>query len=388
VARAKPSGASPHKTPVRAGRVVSAPVLTTVSPRRALLWAAALLFALVWLMRDLVLLVGFSILIAYALLPVVAALQRPFGRRGPRLPRSAAAAIVMLALVSVLGWLLALAAPRLVDQAARFAAAAPGVLTRLVEGVRSYGAARGFSSWLDPAIDNLLALGPELLQNLAVTAAGWAGRGLDTVGQVLGLLLLPWLAFYLLTDATAIRDSALRFIPASAHGEIQRLGQAIDRALRSYVRGQAIVCLVMGIAVGSVLALLGSPVALLLGLIVGLAELVPYVGFLAAAIAIALAGFSVDPAHAVAGVGAYFVINWAIGTFVAPQVMGRYLKMHPFIVTVSVLAGTQLFGAAGAILALPGAAMIQAAIGAMTAPATPEGPAVRAAEPSSGDEHP
>jgi predicted PurR-regulated permease PerM len=275
-----------------------------------------------------------------------------------------------------------------VDQAARFAAAAPGVLTRLVEGVRSYGAARGFSSWLDPAIDNLLALGPELLQNLAVTAAGWAGRGLDTVGQVLGLLLLPWLAFYLLTDATAIRDSALRFIPASAHGEIQRLGRAVDRALQSYVRGQAIVCLVVGIAVGSVLALLGSPVALLLGLIVGLAELVPYVGFLVAAIAIALAGFSVDPAHAVAGVGAYFVINWAIGTFVAPQVMGRYLKMHPFIVTVSVLAGTQLFGAAGAILALPGAAMIQAAIGAMTAPATPEGPAVRAAEPSSGDEHP
>ncbi|HEU4334429.1 MAG TPA: AI-2E family transporter, partial [Candidatus Eisenbacteria bacterium] len=266
--RAKPPGASPIRTPVRAGRVVSAPVIASVSPRRALLWAAALLFALVWLMRDLVLLVGFSILIAYALLPVVAALQRPFGRRGRRLPRSAAAAIVMLALVSVLGWLLALAVPRLVDQAARFAAAAPAVLTRLVEGIRSYGAAHGFSSWLDPAIDNVLALGPDLLQNLAVTAAGWAGRGLDTVGQVLGLLLLPWLAFYLLADATAIRDSALRFVPASAHSEIHRLGKSVDRALRSYVRGQAIICLVMGAVVGSVLALLGSPVALLLGLIV------------------------------------------------------------------------------------------------------------------------
>ena len=317
-------------------------------------------------MRDLVLLVGFSILIAYALLPVVAAVERPFGLHGPRLPRKAAAAIVMLALVAVLGWFLALAVPQLADQAARFAAAAPGILTGLVEGIRSYGATRGFSSWLDPAIDDLIALGPVLLQNLAVTAAGWAGRGLDGVGQVLALLLLPWLAFYLLTDATAIRASALRFVPGIAHGEIQRLGGAVDRALRSYVRGQAIVCLVMGIAVGGVLALLGSPMALLLGLIVGLAELVPYVGFIVAALAIALAGLGIDPAHAGAGVGAYVVINWAIGTFISPLVMGRYLKMHPFIVTVSVLAGTQIFGAAGAILALPGAAMIQAAIGAMT----------------------
>jgi predicted PurR-regulated permease PerM len=80
----------------------------------------------------------------------------------------------------------------------------------------------------------------------------------------------------------------------------------------------------------------------------------------------------VSPLHALAGVTAYIVINWAIGTFVTPRVMGRYLKMHPFIVTVSVIAGTQIFGPAGALLALPGAAMIQAVIGELAAPAAPK----------------
>jgi predicted PurR-regulated permease PerM len=51
--------------------------------------------------------------------------------------------------------------------------------------------------------------------------------------------------------------------------------------------------------------------------------------------------------------------------------MGRYLKMHPFVVTVSVLAGTQIFGPAGALIALPGAAMIQAVVGELTAPVAP-----------------
>jgi predicted PurR-regulated permease PerM len=188
---------------------------------------------------------------------------------------------------------------------------------------------------------------------------------------VLGLVLLPLLAFYLLAESKAVQVSALRFVPKDVHPEILRVGGAVDRALRSYVRGQAIVCLVMGIATGASLALLGSPMALLLGLLAGFAEMVPYVGFLVAATAIALAGLTVNPLHALLGIAVYVVINWAIGTFVTPRVMGRYLKMHPFIVTVSVLAGAQIFGPAGALLALPGAALLQAVVGELAAPSMP-----------------
>jgi predicted PurR-regulated permease PerM len=354
---------------------------TVASARNALIWLAVVSLVLIWALRDLVLLVGYSVLLAYALLPIVAAIERPLRRRGPHVPRGVAAAVVVLGLVTVVGWLLALAVPQLAAQAARFAAAAPDAVARLVQGAQTYGAAHGLSAWLDPAIEDVRTNVSGLFQPLVGTLANWAGRGLGGLGQLLGLALVPLLAFYLLAESTAVQVSAMRFVPEGAHAVVVRLGGALDRALRSYVRGQAIVCLVMGVAAGVALSLLGSPVALLLGLLAGFAELVPYLGFLVTATAIALAGFSVSPFHAFTGVAAYFVINWMLGAFVTPRVMGRYLKMHPFIVTVSVVAGAQIFGPAGALLALPGAAMLQAAIGELTARPSGHAPAADAATP-------
>jgi predicted PurR-regulated permease PerM len=362
---------SPRNVPVRAGRAASNTLSTVVSARSALLLAAVVALVLAWVLRDLVLLVGYSVLLAYALLPIVAVVERPLGGRGPHLPRGVAAAVVMLGLVAVGGWLLALAVPLLAAQASRFASGAPDALARLVVGMRAYGVTHGLSAWLDPVVEDMRSNVSGLLQNLAGTFAGWAGMGLGGVGKVLQLTLLPFLAFYLLAESRAVEASALRFLPEGTHAEIERFGGAIDRALRSYVRGQAIVCLVMGVVTGIALALLGSPVPLLLGLLIGFAELVPYLGFLVAATAIALAGLSVGPLHALTAVAVYLVINWAIGTFVTPRVMGRYLKMHPFVVTVSVLAGTQIFGPAGALIALPGAAMLQALVGELALSAAP-----------------
>ena len=220
---------------------------------------------------------------------------------------------------------------------------------------------------LGTAIDGLRANATEVVQNLGGSLAGGIRWLFGGIGQLLGLVLLPLLAFYLLAEAEAVQASSLRFVPKEARLEIIRLGGAVDRALRSYVRGQAIVSLVMAASVGLALALAQFPVALLLGVLVGLAELVPYLGFAIAALAIGLTGFSMSPTHAIVGLSLYIMINWAIGTFVTPRVMGRYLKMHPFVVTVAVLAGAKLLGPAGALLALPGAAVVQALVGEFTA---------------------
>src|SRR6267142_2381736 len=126
---------------------------SVVSTRNALLWGAVAVLVLVWVLRDLVLLVGYS---------------------------------VVLGLVTVAGWLLALAVPRLGAQAARFASGAPEALARLVQGLRAYGASHGLSSWLDPAVEGARANVSGLLQNLVGTLAGWAGKGLGGLGQLLG----------------------------------------------------------------------------------------------------------------------------------------------------------------------------------------------------------
>lgn len=333
--------------------------------RSTLTWIVATMGLLIWALPDVVVLVGCSVLLAYALLPVVAALERVRLGRDRRLPRAAAASVVMLALVGVVGWLLALAVPRLGAEAAQFASLVPGTLRKLIGALDGYAAAHGLGPMLAPALENARIDVPGLLQDSAGTIAGWTGQLIGGVGSLLGFALVPLLAFYLLSDSAAMQASALRLVPRELRPEIMRLGSAVDQALLSYVRGQAVVCLVTGAMVGIVLALVHYPAALLLGLLAGIAQVIPYLGFTVTVVTIALVGLSLDPFHAVLGIAIYSAVDWAAGTFITPRVMERFLKMHPFVITVSILAGARLLGPAGALLALPGAAVLQALIGGL-----------------------
>lgn len=344
--------------------------------RRIILGLALVLVLAVWAMRDIMLLVGYSVLLAYVLLPLVRLVER-IRIRGRKPPRPLAAALVMLALVTVVGYTLVAGVPEVAAEMARLTSGVPDAVTRTVEGLRSYSMTHGIGRWLNPALDAIGANAQNLMRELSSTLVPWLLGVFGGIGRMFALVLLPLLAFYLLAESREVRSSALKFVPADARGAVGDIGNAVDRALRRYVRGQALVSLMMGAVVGVALAILGLPVVLLLAAIVAIAEVVPYLGFLIAAVAIAIAGLTVSPAHALGGVGLYVAINWIIATFVSPRVMGRYLDMHPFVVTVAVLAGATLLGPAGALLALPVTAAIQAAMTELAAPP----PARPAAEP-------
>ena len=328
-------------------------------------WIAAAMVLLIKALPEVVVLVGFSVLLAYALLPVVAVLERVRFGRDRHLPRGAAAAAVMLALVGAVVWLLALAVPRLGAEAAQFASLAPGTLRKLIAALDTYAAEQGLGPMLAPALENARIDVPGLLQEFAGTIAGWTGQLVGGLGSLIGFALVPLLALYLLSDSAAVLTSALQFVPKELRPEIVRLGSAVDMALLSYVRGQAVVCLVTGAGVGIVLMLVRYPAALLLGLLAGIAQFIPYAGFTVTVVTVAIVGLGLDPFHAVLGVAIYVAVDWAVGTFITPRVMERFLKLHPFVVTVSVLAGGRLLGPAGALLALPGAAVLQALIGGL-----------------------
>ncbi len=338
------------------------------STRTTLLGLAAIVAIFIWTMPGLAILVGYAVLLAYALSPLVGALEHIRGPRGTQLPRHIAAATIVLALVGLVAWLLALAIPRLATELVHFASIAPATLGRLAETLRLYGVSHGLSSWLDPLVESARTNASHWLGNLGALLPSVAGKLFGSIGELLGVALLPLLAFYLLADSAEVRASVFRFVPVAAQPDLARMGTSVDHAIRGWVRGQAIVCLVTGAAVGVALSLQHYPAAMLLGLLTGVAELIPYLGFMVAFVALALAGLSVDPPTALAGVLTYVVINWTIGTFITPRVMGRFLKMHPFVVTFSVLAGAQLLGPAGALLALPGAAVVQSLIGQFTGP--------------------
>ncbi len=333
------------------------------SSRTAFLAAGTLVAVyLLWALRSLLMLVAFSVLIAYALEPVVRGIECVRVWRGRPLPRPAAAATVMFAMVIGVAYAIDWAAPRLLAELGAFLKGVPANAERLLDAVHQYAVNHSASSGVDPALDSVRDSLAQGFQGLGGTMLHWAGRMMSGIGQLIGIAVLPLLSYYLMAERDDVKRSLLGFLPASAHPRFHEVLAAVDRALHSYVRGQAIVSIIMGTAVGCALALLGMPAALLLGLIVAIAEVLPYIGFMLAATAIALTGYGVDPLHAVLGLAAYTAINWTIGLLVTPRVMGRHLKMHPFVVTVSVLAGAELLGPPGAMLALPSAAVLQSLV--------------------------
>jgi len=307
-----------------------------------------------WMLRDLVMLVGFAALLAYALDPLVSLLERaPLpGRR--HLPRGVAAGLVVLVLGLIAGAVLFDAIPRLIRQLARFAATAPAALAGLEQSVRGLAESRGWGNLLPGDRKGLVA---SLLDAIQHGSASLAGRAVGSLGGLAGIVLVPLFALYMLADRGRARAGVLESAPANRRAQATRLLDALDRALRAYVRGQALVCLAMGTAIALVLWLLGFRVAFLLGVVAGVGEIVPVLGFWIAAAAIALEGYSIGPGLAVAGVVAYMVVDYSLGTFVNPRLLGKQIKLHPFIVNVSVIGGGMLLGPAGAILALPAAAM-------------------------------
>lgn len=310
-----------------------------------------------WSLRDVLILVAFSALLAFTLEPAVAWLTSLRLLKGG-LSRPFAAALLMLVLVGLGAWALVWVLPQVFAELARFLERAPESLERVLAWVREQAIARRWTLLADLQGTDVAAI---LKSSGGLLMSGIAGA-LGNLNSIVGLFLVPILAYYLITERDAVEGSALGFIPEGARPRVRQALRAVDRALRSYVRGQAAVCATMGVAGWLVFWALGLPVPLLLGVVVGVAEVIPILGFWVASIAIVLAGWSASPATAGWAFLAYLVLNQLVSLFVTPRLMGRHMKMHPFVVTVSILSGGALLGPAGAILALPLAASLQGVI--------------------------
>jgi predicted PurR-regulated permease PerM len=327
----------------------------------------ATVLILLWALRDVMVLIGFAALLAFALDPLVSLLER-IGKENRRLPRPAASAVVMVALLALAAWAIVVALPHLATELGGFMKEMPATIERLLSELRAQAASRGLSQYLGPLARPDAVNAPTLLQEWGVAIVKFIGGHAGELGALVGIALVPLLTFYLLSEREDVETSALGFVPEDLRPDVSKAFQAIARALRSYVRGQSLVCLVMGSTVGIILAILNFPVAALLGTIVAVAEVVPIVGFWTAATAITLAGWGVSPTQAVLGLVIYVAINQFVGMFVTPRLMSRHMQLHPFVVIVSILAGGTLLGAAGAVLALPLAAAIQSVVSEFSPP--------------------
>ena len=184
--------------------------------------------------------------------------------------------------------------------------------------------------------------------------------GLVVAGWLANLVLIPVVAFYLLRDWDRLIRCLRELLPRNMEQVITNLARESDEVLGAFFRGQLLVMLALGTIYTLGLWIVGLDLALLVGLIAGLVSFVPYLGFI---IGILLAGVLAliqfhDSAHLLGVVGVFAVGQALEGMLLTPLLVGERIGLHPVAVIFAVLAGGQLFGFFGVLLALPVAAVI------------------------------
>ena len=344
----------------------------TVSISQRTLWLAAgvalvTLVVILALARALgaVLLILLAITLAEAIRPLVARLERI------RVPRPVGALLIYLmvaALLAGIGWLL-------------FAPLAAQI-NELANNLPQY--LEQAQQWAKDAQQALAANDPlsALFNALAAQLAGALQTALPTIlqfpltlvsgvfGGLLSIVIVITMSVFWLMSADKLRNFALGLAPEEGRAGGALLFTDLGRTLGGWVRGTLVAMLLIGLLTSLGLALLGVPYALLLGILAGLLELIPYLGpWISGAIAVVVTLLTVDPLKALEVIVLFIIIQEIEGNLVQPFVMSWAVHVDPLLVLIAITVGAEALGLIGAVIAVPVAGMAQVITQRVVAPA-------------------
>ncbi|MBN6149500.1 AI-2E family transporter [Xanthomonas sp. AmX2] len=218
-------------------------------------------------------------------------------------------------------------------------------------------------AWLDPErlIDWIRGHWQQA-GGVAATFFGYLSRsGFAMVTWVVNLVLLPILTFYFLRDWDLLVERVAATIPRNHIGTVSRLAQQSNDVLGAFIRGQFLVMLALGVIYAGGLSLVGLKLGLLIGIVAGLISFIPYLGAttgILLAILAALVQAKGFDLQLMILVGVVFTVGQLLESYVlTPRIVGDKIGLHPVAVIFAVMAGGQLFGFLGMLLALPVAAV-------------------------------
>jgi predicted PurR-regulated permease PerM len=332
--------------------------------RQFVFWTCALLvfIGLLLLLRHILLPFVVGAALAYLLDPLANVLSRHV------INRLVAALLIIAVFAIVFAGILVLIAPVLVDQLAAFIGKLPGYLERLEALVADPN-----GSWLLKMIGGTSGGNQAPIGELSNKLAGYLTDVLSTLctkGEALLSLLslfviTPVVTFYLLVDWGRVVSSFDSLVPLPQRETVHGLMGEINRALAGYVRGQLLVCAILGVYYAAGLTLAGLNFGLLIGVVSGILTFIPYVGSLTALVvsfAVAVAQFYPDWTHILVVVGVVLVGQFLEGNVLSPKLVGGSVGLHPVWLIFALLAFGYLFGFVGLLLAVP----LASAIGVLT----------------------
>lgn len=174
-----------------------------------------------------------------------------------------------------------------------------------------------------------------------------------TLNSLFIALVIPFLAFYMMKDAQAIEKFFITLVPNEKRRTTILLLRDIDEALGNYIRGQLLVCFIVGGLAYIGYLIIGLPYALLFAAVVSIFNVIPYLGPIFGAIPAIMLGVMISKEMVIGIVIVNFCVQMLEGNIISPQIVGRSVRMHPLLIIFALLVGGEIGGVMGLIFAVP-----------------------------------
>ncbi len=327
----------------------------------------------VWLLRPVLTPIAAAMAAAYAVSPLIDALERR------RVPRVVTILALLAGFLALLAGLVAVVVPLVHAEVASLADNLPGYWERanalFLERVRPFVEERFGTTipttprdvWNEAAARLSGEAAPDVAGTVLRFLRGTVSNVFGLLGLVLGAILFPVFFFYVAKDFPRIVRAAVEAIPPRNRDEVLARVREVDAVIASFVRGQITVCLLLAMSYSVGLSIIGIDLAVVIGVVSGLAFVIPYVGTIVgivAASAMSIAEFGlvdrefalwVEP-HLLAVLAMFAGVQLIESNVVTPKIVGDRVGLHPVVMITAVIVGGQLFGFLGVLLAIPATA--------------------------------
>ena len=295
-----------------------------------------------WYVRDIVAMVAAALMLS--------ALIDPFADWFSRhsIPRGLAVIIVYILLLAILSAVIVLLAPVVIDQ--------------VLQLLSNFGLAEGLQTTLETTrraiIDSFASFSQTLTSPIPASLTSLFSTVWGFFASVAAVLIVLVLAFYMVVEEDAARKYFKHLAPAEYQPFLAQLILKMQKKIGAWLRAQIILGLIVGVLVYIGLSIIGVKYALLLAIIAGLFEIIPYVGPVLSIVPSVIIGFAQTPFTGLLVLALYLLIQQFENNVLVPKIMQKITGLNPIVSIVALLIGIKLGGFVGAILAVPVATMI------------------------------
>ena len=309
--------------------------------------------------------IAFAAGIVFLLDPLVRMFER---LRMPRLVGAILALLIMVAVIVAVG---ALVWPAIQQQGTELIQQLPDLYVNVIDWARDFAAnvfgidieeflsQQAIEEWLrDPA-------NQETIQDLLFGFGAGAGIVLRGVAETIAVIALaPILAIYILMDLSRFQGQAIELTPPRHRPEVAYVGGEVGTAMGSFVRGQLLVAFIVGVASSFGMWVIGLPFWLLIGIIAGFLNLIPFLGpVVGGALAALVALLNGDVWQAVWAVVIMIVIQQIDNHLVTPVIQRARVNLSPLVIVLALIIGGTLAGLLGVLVAIPVTAAVRIVVG-------------------------